>query len=232
MTAIFRSQQEHTNIVDKEVAEGFYKYKILDTSTIIDGRILDVVRTGFMEGTLVVSKHVLRELQHIADSADSLKRTRGRRGLDILNELQSDEAIQVEMNDQDLHETEEVDLKLLHLAKELHGVVITNDFNLNKVAQFQNVKVLNVNELASVMQPAVIPGEQMKVNIVKKGTEHDQGVAYLDDGTMVVVEGGQRHIGSSQHVVVTSSLQTNSGRMIFAKLVTNQKSLDHKGYHD
>lgn len=232
LTAVFRSQQEHTNIVDKEVAEGFYKYKILDTSTIIDGRILDVVRTGFMEGTLVVSKHVLRELQHIADSADSLKRTRGRRGLDILNELQSDEAIQVEMNDQDLHETEEVDLKLLHLAKELHGVVITNDFNLNKVAQFQNVKVLNVNELASVMQPAVIPGEQMKVNIVKKGTEHDQGVAYLDDGTMVVVEGGQRHIGSSQHVVVTSSLQTNSGRMIFAKLVTNQKSLDHKGYHD
>lgn len=225
-TMIKQSRGDEHQIIDRQVSEGFRKYKILDTSTIIDGRILDVIRTGFLEGTFVISEHVLKELQYIADSSDSLKRARGRRGLDILNALQKDTSIQVDINDRSFDETEEVDLKLVRLAKELHGIVITNDFNLNKVAEFQNVKVLNINELASVIKPVVIPGEQMSVFIVKKGTEREQGVAYLDDGTMIVVEEGKHYINEEVHVVVTSSLQTNAGKMIFAKLVHSHKELN------
>ncbi|EKU92924.1 Uncharacterized PIN and TRAM-domain containing protein TTHA0540 precursor [Alloiococcus otitis] len=196
----------------------FLKYKVLDTSVIIDGRILGIIRSGFLEGVFVISKYVLQELQYIADSPDSLKRSHGRRGLDILNELQDDDQIQVEMDDQDFEDEAEVDLKLVRLAQNLKGAVITNDYNLNKVAQFQQVPVLNINELANQVKPAIIPGEEMRVTIVKKGTERQQGVAYLENGTMVVVEDGKHYINQSLDVVVTSSLQTNAGRMIFADI--------------
>lgn len=221
-------KQENSDVLDRKDGESFRKYKVLDTSTIIDGRILDVVRTGFLEGVLVVSHYVLKELQYIADSSDSLKRVRGRRGLDILNALQKEKGIALEMDDSDIPETEEVDLKLVHLAKKMDGMVITNDFNLNKVAEFQNVQVLNINELANAVKPVVIPGEEMRVMIVKNGTERSQGVAYLDDGTMIVVEEGKHHMNEMVNVVVTSSLQTNAGRMIFAKLTSEQKSLDNR----
>ncbi|MFO8068863.1 MAG: PIN/TRAM domain-containing protein [Alkalibacterium sp.] len=226
------AKQENSDILDRKEGESFRKYKVLDTSTIIDGRILDVVRTGFLEGVLVISHYVLKELQYIADSSDSLKRVRGRRGLDILNALQKEKGITIEMDDSDIPESEDVDLKLVHLAKRLDGMVITNDFNLNKVAEFQNVSVLNINELANAVKPVVIPGEEMRVMVVKNGTERSQGVAYLDDGTMVVVEEGKNHMNEMLDVVVTSSLQTNAGRMIFAKLKTDQKSLDNRKDRD
>ncbi|HAJ70350.1 MAG: PIN/TRAM domain-containing protein [Alkalibacterium gilvum] len=219
--------QENSDVLERKEGETFRKYKVLDTSTIIDGRILDVVRTGFLEGVLVVSHYVLKELQYIADSSDSLKRVRGRRGLDILNALQKEKSIALEMDDSDIPETEEVDLKLVHLAKKLDGMVITNDFNLNKVAEFQNIHVLNINELANAVKPVVIPGEEMTVMVVKHGTERSQGVAYLDDGTMVVVEEGKHHVNETVDVIVTSSLQTNAGRMIFAKLSNEKKSLNN-----
>lgn len=232
LSNMFGSKLPDQKIIEQSATDGFCKYKILDTSTIIDGRILDVIRTGFLEGTFVVSKHVLKELQYIADASDNVKRARGRRGLDILNALQKEPSIQIEMNEDTLSETDEVDLKLVHLAKKLKGVVITNDFNLNKVAEFQHVKVLNVNELASVIKPVVIPGEQMTVYIVKKGTERHQGVAYLDDGTMIVVKEGQNHIGEEVRVIVTSSLQTNAGKMIFAKMVCKQKEMPAPDYNE
>lgn len=210
--------QRRRDAEEDVVSKDFIQYKILDTSTIIDGRIIEVIRSGFLEGTFIVSTHVLKELQYIADSSDSLKRTHGRRGLDVLNELQEDDGIKVEMSDRDFSDVEDVDLKLVHLAKEMNGAVITNDFNLNKVAQFQKVPVLNINELANLVKPVVIPGEQLRVTVVKNGTEREQGVAYLDNGTMVVVEEGKHHINESLNVVVTSSLQTNAGRMIFAKI--------------
>lgn len=212
------TKEPDEGLLERKEGEDFRKYKILDTSAIIDGRILEVVKSGFMEGVLVVSHHVLQELQFIADSSDSLKRVRGRRGLDILNALQKEDQIQVQMDDSDLPESEEVDMKLVYLAKNMGGVVVTNDFNLNKVAEFQNVPVLNINELANAVKPVVIPGEKMTVVVVKNGTERSQGVAYLEDGTMVVVEEGKHYINETIDVVVTSSLQTNAGRMIFAKL--------------
>lgn len=215
-------------VLDRKEGESFRKYKVLDTSAIIDGRILEVVKTGFMEGVLVVSHHVLQELQFIADSSDSLKRVRGRRGLDILNALQKEGGVTVQMDDSTLPESDEVDMKLVYLAKKMDGVVVTNDFNLNKVAEFQNVSVLNINELANAVKPVVIPGEKMSVFIVKTGTERSQGVAYLEDGTMVVVEEGKYYINQSMDVVVTSSLQTNAGRMIFAKLAHSQQAIDEK----
>jgi len=201
--------------------------KILDTSVIIDGRISDICRTGFIEGTLVIPEFVLKELRHIADSSDSLKRNRGRRGLDILNILQKDDAVHVVIESKDYGENIEVDVKLLKLAKELGGKVLTNDFNLNKVAEFQGVEVLNINELANAVKPVVLPGEEMTVMIVKDGKESGQGLAYLDDGTMIVVEGGKKCIGDSVVVTVTSVLQTAAGRMIFAKLknVINNKAV-------
>lgn len=191
--------------------------KILDTSVIIDGRIADILRTGFLEGKLVVSSFVLEELRHIADSSDDLKRAKGRRGLDVLNTMQQEMSDSVEISEMDFEDVAEVDMKLLKLAQIMDGSVITNDYNLNKVAQFQGVRVLNINELANAIKPLVIPGEEMSVSIVKEGKEHNQGVAYLDDGTMIVIEGGKKLIGQTLRVVVTSVLQTAAGRMIFAR---------------
>ncbi|WP_139995859.1 PIN/TRAM domain-containing protein [Kurthia sp. Dielmo] len=193
-------------------------YKLLDTSVIIDGRIADICRTGFVEGTLVIPQFVLTELQHIADSSDTLKRTKGRRGLDILKALQDDPLTTVLLTEVDFDDVPEVDLKLVRLAKKMGGAqIVTNDFNLNKVCELHNVQVLNINELANAVKPVVIPGEEMHVVVIKEGKEHHQGVAYLDDGTMIVVEDGKSYIGDAITVIVTSVLQTSAGRMIFAK---------------
>ena len=192
-------------------------YKLLDTSVIIDGRIADISTTGFIEGVLVVPQFVLSELQHIADSSDTLKRTRGRRGLDILKRLQSERASAVLITEEDFDDVQEVDMKLMRLAKKMEGMVVTNDFNLNKVCELHQVPVLNINDLANAVKPVVIPGEEMHVVVIKDGKEHNQGVAYLDDGTMIVVEDGKAHIGQAIDVIVTSVLQTSAGRMIFAK---------------
>ena len=191
--------------------------KVLDTSVIIDGRIADICKTGFIEGKLVIPKFVLNELQHIADSSDDLKRVRGRRGLDILNIIQKELDIEVEISEAKFDDIPEVDSKLLKLAQVIGGKVVTNDYNLNKVAQFQGVEVLNINELANAIKPVAIPGEEMIVQIVKEGKEHSQGIAYLDDGTMIVVDGGKKHMGETIRVLVTSVLQTPAGRMIFGK---------------
>lgn len=191
--------------------------KVLDTSVIIDGRIFDICQTGFIEGPLVIPNFVLDELRHISDSADSLKRNRGRRGLDILNKIQKELDIETQIWEGDFPEIQEVDSKLLKLAQVLKGKVITNDFNLNKVAEFQGVPVLNINELANAIKPIVLPGEEMKVVVVKDGKEATQGIGYLDDGTMIVVEGGRRYMGDQITVIVTSVLQTAAGRMIFAR---------------
>ena len=193
------------------------EHKILDTSVIIDGRIADICKTGFIEGTIVIPEFVLEELQHIADSSDLLKRNRGRRGLDILNKIQKELDVQVLIYEGDFEEISEVDSKLVKLAKVLQGKVVTNDFNLNKVCELQGVSVLNINDLANAVKPVVLPGEEILVQIIKDGKEHGQGVAYLDDGTMIVVEGGREYIGMMMEVLVTSVLQTSAGRMIFAK---------------
>lgn len=203
---------------DKSSANTLISPKILDTSVIIDGRIADICRTGFIEGSLIIPEFVLKELRHIADSSDSLKRNRGRRGLDILNILQKEKIVDVVIESKDYGDNIEVDVKLLKLAQELGGKVLTNDFNLNKVAEFQGVEVLNINELANAVKPVVLPGEEMSLMIVKDGKESGQGLAYLDDGTMIVIEGGKKCIGDSVVVTVTSVLQTAAGRMIFAKL--------------
>lgn len=191
--------------------------KVLDTSVIIDGRIADICNTGFIEGTLVIPSFVLEELRHIADSSDLLKRNRGRRGLDILNKIRKELDVKVKIYEGDFEDIAEVDSKLVKLAQELGGQIITNDFNLNKVAELQGVKVLNINELANAVKPVVLPGEEMMVHLIKDGKEVGQGVAYLDDGTMIVVENGKRYIGQTIPVLVTSVLQTAAGRMIFAK---------------
>ena len=198
--------------------EAYQPYKILDTSVIIDGRILDVLKAGFIEGVIVVPNFVLKELQYIADSADSLKRVRGRRGLDILNQIQALDDVIVDFYAGDFGDEPEVDLKLLRLAKLVDGVVVTNDYNLNKVSQFHKIKVLNINELANSVKSVVIPGETISVHIVKAGTERQQGVAYMDDGTMIVVEEGKHHIDETLSVEITSAIQTNAGRMVFAKI--------------
>lgn len=193
------------------------KPKILDTSVIIDGRISDICKTGFVEGEIIIPEFVLEELRHIADSSDGLKRNRGRRGLDILKIIQQELNITVKIVDTDFEDVSEVDIKLLKLAQKIDGVVVTNDFNLNKVADLQGVPVLNINELANAVKPVVMPGEEMVVTIIKEGKESNQGIAYLDDGTMIVVEGARKHINVTMNVVVTSVLQTAAGRMIFAK---------------
>jgi uncharacterized protein YacL len=192
--------------------------KILDTSVIIDGRIADVSETGFLSGTLVIPQFILRELQQVADSPDSSKRQRGRRGLDMLNRLQSNPSLDIQVVDTDFPAVKEVDLKLLELSKSLDGVVVTNDFNLNKVAQLHGIQVLNINELANSLKPVVLPGEAMRVFILKEGKEYNQGVAYLDDGTMVVVDNARRMIGKNADIAVTSVLQTTAGKMIFGRL--------------
>jgi uncharacterized protein YacL len=193
------------------------EFLILDTSVIIDGRIADIAQTRFIGGNFVIPHFVLRELQHIADSRDPLKRARGRRGLDILNKLKKIQNVQIKIHQQDFPDIKEVDHKLVKLAKVLEAKVLTNDYNLNKVAAIQGVVVLNINELANALKPVVLPGEEMQIKIVKEGTEHNQGVGYLDDGTMIVVENSRHLLGQTVKVVVTSVLQTTAGKMIFAR---------------
>jgi uncharacterized protein YacL len=194
-------------------------YKILDTSVIIDGRIADICETGFLDGTLVIPQFVLKELQFVADSSDAMKRNRGRRGLDILQKIQKMTNLDVVISDVDFPDVKEVDLKLIELARSLEGKIVTNDFNLNKVAELRGVHVLNINELANSLKPVVLPGEYMKVFILKEGREYNQGVAYLDDGTMVVVDNGRKMISKNIDVVVTSVLQTTAGKMIFGRYI-------------
>ena len=193
--------------------------KLLDTSVIIDGRIADICRSGFIDGKLLIPVFVLEELQHIADSADTLKRVRGRRGLDILQQLRTECASQIEIVNTDFTDITEVDSKLVRLGQMTGGKIITNDYNLNKVAELQGVAVLNINDLANSVKPVVIPGEYMQVSVVKEGKEYGQGVAYLDDGTMIVIENGRQYINENIKVEVTSALQTSAGRLIFAKPV-------------
>lgn len=199
--------------------------KILDTSVIIDGRISDITQSGFLEGDLIVPGFVLAELQHIADSSDVLKRNRGRRGLDILNNIQKEPYSTVRIIEKDYDDISEVDTKLVKLAKDIGGKVVTNDYNLNKVCELHGVAVLNINELANAVKPVVLPGEELAVQIIKDGKEQGQGVAYLDDGTMIVVDGGRRYIGQTVNVLVTSVLQTAAGRMIFAKPKAIERAL-------
>ncbi len=194
-------------------------YRILDTSVIIDGRIADICETGFLDGTLVIPQFVLKELQLVADSSDAPKRNRGRRGLDILQKIQKMSGLDVMISDVDFPDVREVDLKLIELGRTLRGKIVTNDFNLNKVAQLRGVEVLNINELANALKPVVLPGEFMKVFILKEGKEYNQGVAYLDDGTMVVVDNARRMISRNIDIVVTSVLQTTAGKMIFGRYV-------------
>jgi uncharacterized protein YacL len=193
------------------------RHKILDTSVIIDGRVADICEAGFLDGTLVVPQFVLKELQQVADSSDTMRRNRGRRGLDILQKIQKMTGVEVVVSDVDFPDVREVDLKLIELARALQGKIVTNDFNLNKVAQLRGVGVLNINELANAMKPVVLPGEVMKVFILKEGKEYNQGVAYLDDGTMVVVDNARRMISKTIDIVVTSVLQTTAGKMIFGR---------------
>ena len=204
------------NKLDENVTQ--IPYKILDTSVIIDGRISDICDTKFLEGILVIPNFVLYELQMIADSADSIKRNRGRRGLDILNKMQKDQSIMVKISDIDFKDTQEVDTKLVKLAKVMNAKIITNDFNLNKVAEFHGVHVLNINQLSNALKPIVLPGEEMQVALVKEGKDPDQAIGYLDDGTMVVVENGRKKMNNDVEVTVTSVLQTTAGRMIFTRL--------------
>lgn len=208
------SDQDTANIKKEKSSD---TYKIMDTSVIIDGRISDISETGFLEGILIIPRFVLIELQQIADSSDSLKRQRGRRGLDILNKMKKGIKLIVQIVDDDFPEVKEVDEKLVLLAKKFNGIVVTNDFNLNKVAQIQGVKVLNINELANAVKPIVLPGEELTITVIKEGKDSNQGVGYLEDGTMVVVESGHQYIGKKVDVIVTSVLQTTAGRMIFAK---------------
>lgn len=199
-----------------ETGEGKYKI-ILDTSAIIDGRIADISQTGFLQGTLILPRFVLNELQHIADSTDDMRRKRGRRGLDMLNRIQKETGVPVEILDTSSDDTEPVDSRLVKLAKLLGGPIVTSDFNLNKVAEIQGIKVLNINELATAVRPLVLPGEEMEVRIIQEGKEFGQGVAFMDDGTMVVVEGGRKYLNNKIDIVVTRVLQTAAGRMIFAQ---------------
>ncbi len=212
------------NIIEMIKSSKYGKnYKILDTSVIIDGRISDLVETGFIEGTLVVPRFVLRELQYIADSADPVRRNRGRRGLEMLQKMQKKSNIDMAIMEVDFPNVKEVDLKLIELAKQINGKIITNDYNLNKVAQLHNVKVLNINELATSLKPVVLPGETMNVYILKEGKEYNQGVAYLEDGTMVVVDNARKMIGKNIEITVTSVLQTSMGKMIFGKYEKNNE---------
>ncbi len=205
--------------------------KILDTSVIIDGRIADVAETGFLTGSLIIPQFILRELQQVADSPDSSKRQRGRRGLDMLNRLQNNSTLDIQIVETDFPAVREVDLKLIELGKQLDAVIVTNDFNLNKVSQLRGVSVLNINELANALKPVVLPGEAMRVFILKEGKEYNQGVAYLDDGTMVVVDNARRLIGKNADIAVTSVLQTTAGKMIFGRL-WEESSESNGGYAD
>ena len=219
LAAIQTGKKERENITAprKSKKKGVLPTKVLDTSVVIDGRIYDICKSGFIEGTLIVPVFVLNELQLIADSADDLKRNRGRRGLDIINKMQKDLDVTVQISEQDYDDLQEVDAKLVRMAREVKCKILTNDYNLNKVATVQGVEVLNINELANAVKPVVLPGEAMQVSLIKAGKESGQAVAYLDDGTMIVVENGRKYIGENISVTVTSILQTAAGRMIFAK---------------
>ncbi|MBR1806123.1 MAG: PIN/TRAM domain-containing protein [Selenomonadaceae bacterium] len=210
------AEKAKVNLVKLQEAKD-KNYKLLDTNVIIDGRIADICKTGFLEGTLLIPVFVLEELQHIADSSDTLRRVRGRRGLDVLQKVRENSGLDVEIMNVDFDDIQEVDSKLVRLAQKLGGKIITNDFNLNKVAQLRGVSVLNINDLSNAVKPVVIPGETMRVQVVKDGKEPGQGVAYLDDGTMIVIENGHRYLSRTISVEVTSALQTSAGRMIFAK---------------
>jgi len=203
------------------------EYKVLDTSVIIDGRIADVAETGFLGGSLIIPNFILAELQQVADSADSSKRQRGRRGLDMLQRLRNNSKLDIQIVETDFPSVKEVDLKLIELGKQLDAVIVTNDFNLNKVAQLRGVAVLNINELANALKPVVLPGEAMRVFVLKEGKEYNQGVAYLDDGTMVVIDNARRLIGKTADIAVTSVLQTTAGKMIFGRLW--EEKLDENG---
>lgn len=215
----FRAEQIRSLLREREREEK--NLKILDTSVIIDGRIADVAETGFLEGTLVLPQFVLRELQSVADSSDPLKRNRGRKGLDILQSIKRNPNIKVEMSEADFPRTREVDQKLIELARQIGAKILTNDFNLNKVAQLSGIAVLNINELANSLKPVILPGETMKVFIVKEGKEPDQGVAYLDDGTMVVVNAASRQVGKTVEVTITSVVQTAAGKMFFGRCLSD-----------
>jgi uncharacterized protein YacL len=207
-------------------------FKILDTSVIIDGRIADIVETGFLDGTLVIPQFVLRELQLVADSADSLKRNRGRRGLDVLQRVQKMTQLTIQILEDDFPNVPEVDMKLIELAKVYNCKIVTNDFNLNKVAQLHGVEVLNINELANALKPVVLPGEIMRVFILKEGKEYNQGVAYLDDGTMVVVDNAKKMISRTIDIAVTSVLQTTAGKMIFGRFDERVHTIHDKSHAD
>lgn len=213
----YKNREVKTAVAENEKVAIGPGYKLLDTSVIIDGRIADICKSGFVEGTLLIPVFVLEELQHIADSSDLLKRTRGRRGLDILQRIRTECSMIVEIDNRDFDDISEVDSKLVRLGQLVGAKIITNDYNLNKVSELRGVPVLNINELSNAVKPVVIPGENMKVTVVKDGKEQGQGVAYLDDGTMIVVEGGKHHMNATIDVEVTSALQTAAGRMIFAK---------------
>lgn len=217
-------RKKNKDKIDKDIKqkvkkENIANNKLIDTSVLIDGRIKPVVETGFIDGTLIITKFVLEELQKIADSSDDLKRERGRRGLDIVNELKKTNKCKVVIEDRDFPNINEVDIKLLKLAGEINSSILTNDYNLNKLAQVQNIKVLNINDLANSIKTVVIPGEKMKVTIVREGKEKKQGLAYLEDGTMIVVEDAKDLIGKEVYVEVTTVLQTSAGKMIFTKMV-------------
>lgn len=223
VSSLINRKTAHVNY--SEITNNNKTYKILDTSVIIDGRIVDICKTDFLEGIILVPEFVLEELRHIADSTDVLKRNRGRRGLDVLHKIQKEMHIPVEIYEGDFEDIAEVDSKLVKLAKLLNGKIITNDYNLNKVCELQGVSVLNINELANAVKPVVLPGEEMQAQIIKDGKEAGQGVAYLEDGTMIVVEGGKKHIGETLDLQVTSVLQTAAGRMIFAKPKNSSESV-------
>lgn len=217
LAEVFKKGNQQKSNAKNVLSDHVTKPKILDTSVIIDGRISDICRTGFVEGDIIIAEFVLGELRHIADSSDALKRNRGRRGLDILQIIQKDQSISVKIVDDDFEDVSEVDVKLIKLAQKMGGSIVTNDYNLNKVASLQDVPILNINELANAVKPVVLPGEEMVVQIIKEGKEFNQGVSYLDDGTMIVVEDGRKFMSETIQVVVTSVLQTAAGRMIFAK---------------
>jgi len=236
LTVFLKRGEDITNFIAHISGKKSYveekKYKILDTSVIIDGRIADLCENGFIEGTLVIPRFVLAELQQIADSSSSTKRTRGRRGLDMVKKLQDQETIPVEILDKDFPAVKEVDTKLIRLAESMGGEIVTNDHNLKKVAKIQDVKVLNINEIATALKPILLPGESLEINILKEGENPNQGIAYLEDGTMVVVEGGKNYIGKRTEVSVTSVLQTTTGKMIFTEIkkdeVTPVRSLSNR----
>ncbi|MCE2414954.1 PIN domain-containing protein [Candidatus Poribacteria bacterium] len=213
---------------DSRAVHAASNFKILDTSVIIDGRILEICQTKFIEGTLVIPRFVLNELQHIADSTEPLRRNKGRRGFDILRALQNNPAIDVEISEEEVPHLPEVDAKLVHLAQQQGATIITNDLNLNKVAELQSVKVLNINELSNAVRPVVIAGEVIQVLLLKEGKEPNQGVGYLDDGTMVIVEDGKPYIGSALNVEVTQMLRTSAGQMIFTRIKEHEVDTDEQ----